>query len=99
MKKLFNYLLVCLFASLFIFGSCEEDAKKRAELRKKSRRYFTEYRIYEKIDSSYTNISVFVGEIDGHKYRYTLYSAKNKCQLIETHLTEECNKCKKDAGK
>ena len=94
MKKVFSYLFILFFASISIFGSCEEDIEKRNKARDKAKVYFREYKLYEPIDSTYTGISVFIGEVDGHKYRYTLYTGKYKSNLIETHLVSECKKCK-----
>lgn len=97
MKKLVMYAILVAFASLNIFASCEEDMKKEAERRKASKVFMTENRIYSHIDSTYTGISVFVGELkNGHKYAYHLYEGKNKCQLVPEHLIDECKMCKKN---
>lgn len=94
MKKVFSYLFILFFACISIFGSCEEDMEKRAKARDKAKVYFKEYKLYEPIDSTFTGITVLFGEVDGHKYKYTLYTGKYKSNLIETHLVSECRKCK-----
>jgi hypothetical protein len=93
MNKLLIYLAVVTFVCLNVFASCEEDLEKRNERAKKSKCYFTKYAIYEHVDSSFTGITVYVGEIDGHKYKYHLYEGKNKSQMVVDHLTDECKKC------
>lgn len=96
MRKFSIYAILIAFAALNIFGSCEEDAEKRSERYKKAKRYFTKYVIYDNIDSTYTDLSVFVGEIDGgHKYRYHIFNGKNKSQMVVEHLTDQCKACKK----
>ena len=91
------YAILVIFASLNIFGSCEEEAEKQADILKKSKVYMTEYRLYNHIDSTYTGISVYVGELkNGHKYAYHLYTGKNKSQMEVEHLTSECKACKKN---
>lgn len=95
MRKFTIYAILLTFATINIFGSCEEDAEKRNERYKKAKRYFTRYVIYDNIDSTYTDISVYVGVVDGHKYRYHLFNGKNKSQMEVEHVTEECQACKK----
>jgi len=93
MKKVLTYTMVIVFAITNIFGSCEEDTKKD-KIRKKARVYLDGYKIYNKVDSDYTNIKVYVGIVDKHKYRYHLFDGKNKSQMFVEHLTEECKTCK-----
>ncbi len=88
LKPLF-YILI-----LFMLFSCKEnDESKELKL------YFKKYSIYEKTDSSSTNINVYIGEIDGHKYRYHLFNGKNKSQMEIEHVTDECKKCLKKSNK
>jgi hypothetical protein len=93
MKKLIIYFAVVAFAFLNVFASCEEDAEQRNNRAKKAKRYFTKYDIHDTVDSTYTDITVYVGEIDGHKYKYHLFSGKNKSQMFVEHPIEECKKC------
>jgi len=93
MKKLTLYVFILIFASMNIFGSCKEDKKKREKALLEHRLYFEKYEIYDKIDSSYSGISVYVGYENGHKYKYHLFTGKNKSNMDVEHLTSECKKC------
>ena len=96
MKKISVYCLLFAFTFVNIFASCDSDKiDKKKELEKKSKVYLTEYRIHSKVDSAYTRISVYVGEVDGHKMKYTIYSGKNKSQMDVEHVISECKKCLK----
>lgn len=95
MRKLLIYSFVLAFASLFICGSCEEDAEKQAERIEKSKKYFTEYKVYSNVDSASTGVRVFVGEVGGRKLMYHLYSGKFKSQMEVWDITEP-KKEKKD---
>lgn len=95
MKKFLLYSILIGFAALNIFGSCEEDQQKRNERYKKAKRYFNRYVIYENVDSSYTDITVYIGEIEGHRYKYHLYNGKNKSQMEVEHDTLNCKLCNK----
>lgn len=95
MKKLTIYAILMAFASLNIFGSCEEEMEKKAERVKASKRYLATYKIYDNIDSAYTDITVYVGVVDGHKYRYHLFNGKNKSQMEVEHMVKECKECNK----
>lgn len=95
MKKILFYSLLFCFALINIFGSCEEDIEERNKRFKASKNYFEKCSIYENVDSSYTQISVYTGEIKGHKYRYHLFEGKNKSQMEVEHLIDECKACKK----
>jgi hypothetical protein len=96
MKKILVYCLLFTFTFLNVFTSCDSDKiEKQKEREKKSKVYLTEYRVHSKVDSAYTGISVYVGEVDGHKMKYTLYSGKNKSQMDVEHVVSECKKCLK----
>ena len=94
MKNLLFYAILVGFAVLNIFGSCEEDLKKKNKMIKNSKQFLNTYKVYDNIDSSYTGITVYVGEVGGHKYRYHLFEGKNKSQMEIEHVKEECKKCK-----
>lgn len=93
MRKLFIYFTIVAFACLNVFASCEEEAEQRNNRAKNAIRYFTKYTIYDNVDSVHTGITVYIGEIDGHKYKYHLFSGKNKSQMFVEHQIEECKKC------
>lgn len=99
MKKISLYAILLVFAAFNIFGSCEEDMQERKERLNKSKRYFKKYVIYDTIDSTYTDLSVYVGEVDGHKFRYHIFNGKNKSQMEVEHLTDECKTCIKKQNK
>jgi hypothetical protein len=96
MKKISVYALLLAIVMLnCLFASCEQDEEKRNKL-KKHKLYFTKYNIYNSVDSTASDISVYVGVVDGHKYRYHLYTAKNKSQMEVEHAVNECKACKKN---
>ena len=96
MKKISIYCILFILAFSNIFASCDEEAQKKAEKRDKNKRFFTKYVIYDNVDSLSSNISVFVGEIEGHKYKYHLFNGKNKSQMVIEHDTLTCKACKKN---
>jgi len=98
MKKYLIYFVLLAFAYLNIFASCEEDAAKRNERFKKHKIYAEKYTIYETTDSSFTGLAIYEMVLkDGHKYRYSVFEGKNKCQMEKEHLTKECKKCKTES--
>ena len=82
MKKLI-ILALCLLTTLFVVTSCKpSNGAKKA--------YFTEYDVYTTADSTRTKITVYMGELEGHKVIYHIYDGKNKCQMevfVEDSLT------------
>jgi hypothetical protein len=54
--------------------------------------YTTAYKIYNAKDSTYSGISVYVVNIDGHKVIYHVFSGKNKSQMEVWHMKDECKK-------
>ena len=95
MKKITVYFLFAAFAALNIFASCEEEMEERNKRFDKSKCYFKKYNIFDDIDSTNTKISVYVGIVDGHKYKYHLFEGKNKSQMEVEHLKNECKACNK----
>ena len=92
MKRLFILPLMAFVMGCFILSSCEET-EEHAKARKKNTLYFTQYVIKDKLDSVSTGLKVLIGDVDGHRYAYHIYSGKNKCYMDVIHLTDQCKKC------
>lgn len=85
MKKI---LLLILSVVVLSFMSCGEKPDKKD----KTILYVPTYKIYNAKDSTYSGISVYVANIDGHKTIYHVFSGKNKSQMIVWHMEDECKK-------
>ena len=85
MKKI---LLLILSAIVFSFISCREKTDKKD----KTILYTTAYKIYNAKDSTYSGITVYIANIDGHKTIYHVFSGKNKSQMEVWHMEDECKK-------
>ena len=95
MRKIICYSFLLAFLSVNIFGSCNNITDENIE----SKRFFSKYEIYDRKDSVRTGITVYVGVVDGHKYRYHLFNGKNKSQMEVEHIFDECKECKKISKK
>lgn len=85
MKKI---LLLILSVVVLSFMSCGEKPDKKD----KTILYVPTYKIYNAKDSTYSGISVYVANIDGHKTIYHVFSGKNKSQMEVWHMEDECKK-------
>ena len=85
MKKI---LLLILSVVVLSFMSCGEKSDKKD----KTILYVPTYKIYNAKDSTYSGISVYVANIDGHKTIYHVFSGKNKSQMEVWHMEDECKK-------
>ena len=90
MKRLLLVIFVVFLMAIFV--ACKEK-----EEQKKQQLYFDKYEIYSKADSTFTGLTVLVGEVDGHKMMYSFYTARNKSNLDVWHMKSECNKCIADS--
>jgi hypothetical protein len=92
MKRLFILPLMAFLIGCLAFSSCKES-EAHMKARNKNTLYFTQYVIKNRLDSVNTGLMVLIGDVDGHRYAYHIYSGKNKCYMDVRHLTEQCKKC------
>lgn len=86
MKKILPYILLCMFVFFNVFASCKEKNKK-------NRIYLTKHEVYDNVDSIKTNLTIYTGEVNGHKIIYHIFNGKFKSQMEIWHLKDECKKC------
>ena len=96
MKKfsISTYSFLALFVLINTFTSCDEQSNRNKRY-ESSKRYFKKYVVYDNIDSLRTDLTIYDGVIDGHKYRYHIFNGKNKSQMELEHMVDECKACKK----
>lgn len=94
MRKLLSYLILLCFSSFFLCGSCEKEKEIEKKI-EKSKYYFEVHNVYNKIDSTYTGLTIYKGKVDGHDVIYHIYSAKNKSDMVVWHDKETCKGCTK----
>ena len=88
MRK-FLFIVLSLITLSFIISSCNEKVDKKD----KSIIYATTYSIYNSKDSTFSGIKVYIGNVNGHRVMYHVFSGKNKSQMEVWHLESECKKC------
>lgn len=87
MKKLIVFIMALILSIAFV--SCEKDSSKD-----KSNIYAEKHKIYSKGDTLFTQITVYVTEVDGHRIIYHIHNGKNKDQMEIWHGKEfGCTKC------
>jgi len=97
MRKLLIFIMLA-FTAIFMFTSCEESEKKK-KARDAQKLYFDKYVVYDKVDSLNSGLTIYVGEVSGHKMMYQIYSGKFKGHMEVWHMIDECKACKKEEKK
>lgn len=91
-KLLIALILMAFIPSLFI--SCQvSDEKLKAY--KAQKIYFEKFTVYDNVDSTSSCLTIYVGEVKGHKMMYQIFDGKFKSQMEVWHMTDECKACQK----
>ena len=88
MKKLIFFMMALILSTAL--ASCEKDDVKKD----KSNIYAEVHKVYNKKDTLFTQITVYIAEVDGHRVIYHIHNGKNKDQMEIWHGKEfGCKKC------
>lgn len=94
MKTYFKLIVFAFLLVLILLSSCMSKSEK--ESRNNSKVYSKTVNIYSDIDSTYSNITYYVNNIEGHKYIFVKTKEKFGGELQVVHLKESCNGCSKN---
>ena len=93
MKIYFKLIAFAFILALMLLSSCMTESEM--ERKNKSKVYSKTVNIHSDVDSTYTNITYYVNNIEGHKYIFVKTKERFGGELKVVHLKESCDGCSK----